>query len=167
MSRRTQRPNRFVGLRVLRFSFVISKLPVQNSNCNWATARVLRDAKLTSEYSAAREHFYTPTTTKMDEDGPSSKQECSEPNEEFSLPVITNVFSLAVNPTSPNGIPETTADSAWMVEKETNTNPGMLPDGVCAPRVQKKATLPDYDRVPRVRKKMSYRKYESRPRVNF
>ncbi|KAH7984876.1 hypothetical protein HPB51_026905 [Rhipicephalus microplus] len=87
----------------------------------------------------------------MDDDPPSSEQECSEPNQEFPLPVITNVFSLAVNPTGPNGIPETTADSAWLVEEGTNTNPGMLPDGVCAPRV---------------RKKMSDRKYEIRPRVN-
>ncbi|KAL3195376.1 hypothetical protein MRX96_015846 [Rhipicephalus microplus] len=102
----------------------------------------------------------------MDEDPPSSEQECSEPNQEFPLPVITNVFSLAVNPTGPNGIPETTADSASLVEAETNTNPGMLPDGVCAPRVRKKTTLPKYDRAPRVRKKRSDRKYERRPRVN-
>ncbi|KAL1439616.1 hypothetical protein MTO96_031877 [Rhipicephalus appendiculatus] len=96
----------------------------------------------------------------MDEDRLPSEQERNEPNQAFSLPLITGVVSLAASPTRPPDIrvnsPETfgnvtTAGADRLVEEEANPSPTMPPDG---------------DRAPRVRKNTGDRKYERRSHVD-
>lgn len=98
----------------------------------------------------------------MDENRLPSEQERSEPNQGFSIPVITGVVSLAASPARPPDIRGdrlqifgnvTTAGAARLSssEEEANTTPIMPPDG---------------DRVPRVRKNTSDRKYERRSHVD-